>query len=45
MAIVPVSVHDAINAITREYQTYSSPGAGSSGATADAAAIGQPTTP
>lgn len=40
MAIVQVSVHDAINAVTREYQTYSSPGADSSGATADAAAIG-----
>ncbi len=40
MAIVQVSVHDAINAITREYQTYSSPVPGSSGATADAAAIG-----
>lgn len=40
MAIVQVSVHDAINAITREYQTYSSPEPGPSGATADAAAIG-----
>lgn len=39
MAIVQVSVHDAINAITREYQTYSSPAPGGPGATADAAAI------
>jgi len=40
MAIVHVSVHDAVNAITRQYLSYSSPGQGPSGAGADAAAIG-----
>ncbi|AMY09524.1 PAP2 superfamily protein [Luteitalea pratensis] len=40
MAIVQVSVHDAVNAITQQYLSYSSPGHGPSGAGAEAAAIG-----
>ncbi len=40
MAIVQVSVHDAISAITLAYRTYSSPEPVPSGAGVDAAAIG-----
>ena len=39
MAIVQVSVHDAVNGITGEYATYLSPGTASADASADAAAI------
>src|SRR5262245_22263925 len=39
MAIVQVSVHDAVNAITREYHTYLRHGRAPFGASADAAAI------
>lgn len=39
MAIVQVSVHDAVNGITREYETYASPGAAPAGASPEAAAI------
>ena len=39
MAIVQVSVHDAVNAITRDYRTYFTRGHSPSGATTDAAAI------
>lgn len=39
MAIVQVSVHDAVNGITRGYETYSSPGAAPAGASPKAAAI------
>jgi len=39
MAIVQVSVHDAVNGITCRYKTYLSPGVAPSGASADAAAI------
>ena len=39
MAIVQVSVHDAVNGITGSYKTYLSPGAAPSGSSADAAAI------
>jgi hypothetical protein len=40
MAIVQVSVHDAVNAITREYDTYLNIGRRAWPASADAAAIG-----
>jgi hypothetical protein len=39
MAIVQVSVHDAVNGITLKHETYLSPGAAPSGTSADAAAI------
>jgi hypothetical protein len=39
MAIVQVAVHDAVNGITGEYETYLSPGAAPANASADAAAI------
>lgn len=39
MAIVQVSVHDAVNGITREYKTYLSPGPAPSGASPEASAI------
>jgi len=39
MAIVQVSVHDAVNGITGEYQTYLSPGPAPDNASAEAAAI------
>src|SRR5215471_8029432 len=39
MAIVQLAVHDAVNGITREFETYLSPGAASSNASAEAAAI------
>src|SRR5262245_22240226 len=39
MAIVHVSMHDAINAITREYATYLNIGGGPWGGSPDAAAI------
>jgi hypothetical protein len=39
MAIVQVSVHDAVNGITREYETYSSPVAAPAHASPEAAAI------
>jgi hypothetical protein len=39
MAIVAVSVHDAVNAITGEYDTYSSAGPAPASASPDAAAI------
>lgn len=39
MAIVQVAVHDAVNAITGRYETYSSPGAVPAGASPEAAAI------
>lgn len=39
MAIVQVAVHDAVNGISREYETYLSPGLAPSGASAKAAAI------
>ncbi len=40
MAIVQVSVHDAVNAITRDYETYLHIGRRAWGVSADAAAIG-----
>jgi hypothetical protein len=40
MAIVQVSVHDAISAITGQYDTYSAPGPAPAGALPEAAAIG-----
>ena len=39
MAIVQVAVHDAINGITRKYETYLSPGAAPENASPEAAAI------
>lgn len=39
MAIVQVSVHNAVNGITREYETYLSPGTAPAGASPEAAAI------
>jgi hypothetical protein len=39
MAIVQVSVHDAVNGITQRYRTYSSPGPAPGGASPEAAAI------
>ncbi|MGD9561796.1 MAG: vanadium-dependent haloperoxidase [Pyrinomonadaceae bacterium] len=39
MAIVQVSMHDAVNGITREYRTYLSPGPAPDGASPEAAAI------
>jgi len=39
MAIVSVSVHDAVNAITGAFDTYSSPGSVPAGASSDGAAI------
>lgn len=39
MAIVQVSVHDAVNGITRRFRTYNSPGQAPAGASAEAAAI------
>jgi len=39
MAIVQVSIHDAVNGITREYETYLSPGAPPENASPEAAAI------
>lgn len=39
MAIVQVAVHDAVNGITGEYETYLSPGTAPANASADAAAI------
>jgi hypothetical protein len=39
MAIVHVSMHDAVNGITREYATYRSPGAAPADASPEAAAI------
>jgi PAP2 superfamily len=39
MAIVQVAVHDAVNAITGEYETYQSIGGAPAGASPDAAAI------
>lgn len=39
MAIVQVSVHDAVNGITRRYGTYGSPGLAPGGASPEAAAI------
>ena len=39
MAIVQVAVHDAVNGITREYETYLSPGTAPDNASPDAAAI------
>src|SRR3982750_3569238 len=39
MAIVHASMHDAVNSITREYQTYLAPTPGSVGASPQAAAI------
>ena len=39
MAIVQVSVHDAVNGITGKYDTYLSPGEAPAGATPEAAAI------
>ena len=39
MAIIQVAVHDAVNGITREYETYLSPGAAPDNASPDAAAI------
>ena len=39
MAIVQVSVHDAVNGITREYETYLSPGNAPENASPEAAAI------
>jgi hypothetical protein len=40
MAIVQVSVHDAVNAVTRAYSTYLGHRRGPAGASSDAAAIG-----
>lgn len=40
MAIVHVAVHDAVNAITGDYQLYSAPRRGAAGLSAEAAAIG-----
>jgi hypothetical protein len=39
MAIVQVAIHDAVNGITREYETYLSPGAAPPNASPEAAAI------
>jgi hypothetical protein len=39
MAIVQVSVHDAVNAITQQYRTYLAPGSAEPGASPEAAAI------
>jgi PAP2 superfamily len=39
MAIVHVSVHDAVNGITHRYRTYNSPGPAPAGASPEAAAI------
>src|SRR5215813_7995007 len=39
MAIVHVAVHDAVNGITRKYDTYLSPGAAPDNASPEAAAI------
>ena len=39
MAIVQLAVHDAVNGITRDYETYLSPGAAPENASAEAAAI------
>jgi len=39
MAIVQVAVHDAVNGITREFETYLSPGTAPQNASAEAAAI------
>ncbi len=40
MAIAQVSVHDAVNAITGEFDTYQDPGAAPGGTSVEAAAIG-----
>lgn len=40
MAIVQVSVHDAVNGITRRYRTYGTPGPAPAAASPEAAAIG-----
>ena len=40
MAIIQVSMHDAVNGITRKYETYRQPGAAPPDASAEAAAIG-----
>ena len=40
MAIVQVAIHDAVNAITKEYERYLPGGPAPAGATAEAAAIG-----
>jgi PAP2 superfamily len=39
MAIIHISIHDSVNGITREYETFLAPAASPDGASADAAAI------